>query len=259
MTRAKPFTGRYWRHVRRLNLLTSASPRSAWTAISGTAKNPAAVPGPGAARVAAAGALASASAAPGRSQATPAVSLPARYRTFLAVLTAQCRNGRIGGTGTGIRTAWMASAMPADCVLVTIEAAQRWDIPGAGTEPGKRSQAPTDRPCVLVTANRATNRGAARCAADPCVAVTRARWIGMQVWLRGRDRERGETSPLWCVNNRALSRFGAVAELAMPFGGDVQDSLRDPLSGASLLGKLVAMAVPAGRLLSAPWFRAGAW
>lgn len=42
---------------------------------------------------------------------------------FLAVLAAGCTGGRIGelGTGVGIGTAWMASAMPADCLLITVE------------------------------------------------------------------------------------------------------------------------------------------
>jgi len=42
---------------------------------------------------------------------------------FLAVLAAGCVGGRIGelGTGAGIGTAWLASAMPADCALLTVE------------------------------------------------------------------------------------------------------------------------------------------
>jgi predicted O-methyltransferase YrrM len=50
----------------------------------------------------------------------PSACLPGVGR-FLAVLAAGCR--RIGemGTGTGVGTAWMASAMPDDCVLVTAE------------------------------------------------------------------------------------------------------------------------------------------
>jgi predicted O-methyltransferase YrrM len=42
---------------------------------------------------------------------------------LLAVLAAGCAGGRIGeiGTGTGYGTAWMASAMPSDARLVTIE------------------------------------------------------------------------------------------------------------------------------------------
>lgn len=42
---------------------------------------------------------------------------------FLAVLAAGCLAGRIAelGTGAGIGSAWMASAMPADCTLVTTE------------------------------------------------------------------------------------------------------------------------------------------
>jgi predicted O-methyltransferase YrrM len=42
---------------------------------------------------------------------------------FLAVLAAGCRGGRIAeaGTGVGVGSAWMASAMPADCTLVTVE------------------------------------------------------------------------------------------------------------------------------------------
>jgi len=42
---------------------------------------------------------------------------------LLAVLAAGCHEGRIGeiGTGAGLGTAWMASSMPADCMLVTVE------------------------------------------------------------------------------------------------------------------------------------------
>jgi predicted O-methyltransferase YrrM len=42
---------------------------------------------------------------------------------FLAVLAAGCVGGRIGelGTGAGIGAAWLASAMPAGCSLVTAE------------------------------------------------------------------------------------------------------------------------------------------
>jgi predicted O-methyltransferase YrrM len=49
-------------------------------------------------------------------------SLPGTGR-FLAMLAAGCVGGRIAelGTGTGIGAAWMASAMPADCTLVTAE------------------------------------------------------------------------------------------------------------------------------------------
>jgi predicted O-methyltransferase YrrM len=49
-------------------------------------------------------------------------SLPDTGR-FLAVLAAGCHGGRIAelGTGVGIGTAWMCSAMPADCTLVTAE------------------------------------------------------------------------------------------------------------------------------------------
>jgi predicted O-methyltransferase YrrM len=54
----------------------------------------------------------------------PSASLPGVGR-FLAVLAAGCR--RIGemGAGTGIGTAWLASAMPDDCVLVTGELDER--------------------------------------------------------------------------------------------------------------------------------------
>lgn len=57
-------------------------------------------------------------AGPGR----PSACLPGVGR-FLAVLAAGCAGGRIGelGTGAGIGAAWIASAMPADCVLVTVE------------------------------------------------------------------------------------------------------------------------------------------
>ena len=49
-------------------------------------------------------------------------SLPGTGR-FLAVLAAGCTGGSIAelGTGTGIGSAWMAAAMPADCTLVTAE------------------------------------------------------------------------------------------------------------------------------------------
>jgi predicted O-methyltransferase YrrM len=52
----------------------------------------------------------------------PSASLPATGR-FLAVLAACCCRGRIAelGTGVGIGSAWMASAMPADCTLITTE------------------------------------------------------------------------------------------------------------------------------------------
>jgi predicted O-methyltransferase YrrM len=56
----------------------------------------------------------------------PSASLPGVGR-FLAVLAAGCAGGRIGemGTGAGIGTAWMASAMPDDCTLVTAETDER--------------------------------------------------------------------------------------------------------------------------------------
>jgi predicted O-methyltransferase YrrM len=52
----------------------------------------------------------------------PSASLPGVGR-FLAVLAAACHGGRIAefGTGTGVGAAWLASAMPADCTLVTAE------------------------------------------------------------------------------------------------------------------------------------------
>ena len=42
---------------------------------------------------------------------------------FLAMLAAGCAGGRVGelGTGAGIGAAWIASAMPADCTLITAE------------------------------------------------------------------------------------------------------------------------------------------
>lgn len=54
--------------------------------------------------------------------AGPSASLPDVGR-FLAVLAAGCVGGTIGecGTGVGIGAAWLASAMPADCTLVTAE------------------------------------------------------------------------------------------------------------------------------------------
>lgn len=52
----------------------------------------------------------------------PSCCLPGVGR-FLAVLAAGCLGGRIGemGTGVGVGAAWMASVMPADCRLVTVE------------------------------------------------------------------------------------------------------------------------------------------
>jgi predicted O-methyltransferase YrrM len=52
----------------------------------------------------------------------PSASLPG-VGQFLAVMAAGCRSGRIAefGTGVGIGSAWMSSAMPADCSLVTAE------------------------------------------------------------------------------------------------------------------------------------------
>jgi predicted O-methyltransferase YrrM len=54
--------------------------------------------------------------------AGPSASLPGVGR-FLAMMAAGCAGGRIGemGTGVGIGAAWMASAMPIDCTLVTAE------------------------------------------------------------------------------------------------------------------------------------------
>jgi predicted O-methyltransferase YrrM len=64
-------------------------------------------------------------AGPGR----PSACLPGVGR-FLAVLAAGCAgppSGRIGelGTGAGIGAGWMASAMPADCALITAEIDER--------------------------------------------------------------------------------------------------------------------------------------
>ncbi|HYS32990.1 MAG TPA: class I SAM-dependent methyltransferase [Streptosporangiaceae bacterium] len=52
----------------------------------------------------------------------PSCCLPGVGRV-LAVLASGCHGGRIGeiGTGVGVGSAWMASAMPADCTLVTVE------------------------------------------------------------------------------------------------------------------------------------------
>lgn len=49
-------------------------------------------------------------------------SLPGTGK-FLAVLAAGCTAGRIAecGTGAGIGAAWITSAMPADCLLITTE------------------------------------------------------------------------------------------------------------------------------------------
>jgi predicted O-methyltransferase YrrM len=54
--------------------------------------------------------------------AQPSACLPGVGR-FLAMLAAGCHGGAIAelGTGAGIGAAWIASAMPADCTLVTAE------------------------------------------------------------------------------------------------------------------------------------------
>jgi predicted O-methyltransferase YrrM len=56
------------------------------------------------------------------SAGTGSASLPGTGR-FLAMLAAGCIGGRIGelGTGVGVGAAWIASAMPADCTLITVE------------------------------------------------------------------------------------------------------------------------------------------
>jgi predicted O-methyltransferase YrrM len=61
-------------------------------------------------------------AGPGR----PSACLPGVGR-FLAMLAAGCAGGRIGelGTGAAIGTTWIASAMPADCTLITAEIDER--------------------------------------------------------------------------------------------------------------------------------------
>ncbi len=58
--------------------------------------------------------------------AGPSASLPGVGR-FLALLAAGCIGGRIGelGTGVGIGAAWIASAMPASCMLITAEIDQQ--------------------------------------------------------------------------------------------------------------------------------------
>lgn len=52
----------------------------------------------------------------------PSASLPDTGR-FLAMLAAGCPSGGIAemGTGAGVGAAWIASAMPPDCSLVTVE------------------------------------------------------------------------------------------------------------------------------------------
>jgi predicted O-methyltransferase YrrM len=56
------------------------------------------------------------------SAGTGSASLPGTGR-FLAMLAAGCAGGQIGelGTGTGVGSAWIAGAMPADCTLITAE------------------------------------------------------------------------------------------------------------------------------------------
>ena len=58
----------------------------------------------------------------GPGTAIPSACLPGVGR-LLAVLAAGCHGGRIGeiGTGAGVGSAWLASAMPRDCLLVTVE------------------------------------------------------------------------------------------------------------------------------------------
>jgi predicted O-methyltransferase YrrM len=61
-------------------------------------------------------------AGPGR----PSACLPGVGR-FLAMLVAGCASGRIGelGTGIGVGAAWIASGMPDDCALITVEMDER--------------------------------------------------------------------------------------------------------------------------------------
>jgi predicted O-methyltransferase YrrM len=56
----------------------------------------------------------------------PSACLPGVGR-FLAMLAAGCAGGRIGelGTGAGVGAAWIAGAMPADCLLITAEIDER--------------------------------------------------------------------------------------------------------------------------------------
>jgi predicted O-methyltransferase YrrM len=56
----------------------------------------------------------------------PSGCLPGVGR-FLAMLAAGCAGGRIGelGAGAGVGAGWLASAMPADCALITVEIDQR--------------------------------------------------------------------------------------------------------------------------------------
>lgn len=69
----------------------------------------------------------------GQGTANPSACLPGAGRV-LAVLAAGCHGGRIGeiGTGAGIGSAWMASAMPADCTLVSVEIDERLARAAAG-------------------------------------------------------------------------------------------------------------------------------
>lgn len=63
----------------------------------------------------------------------PSACLPGVGR-FLAMLAAGCHGGRIGeiGTGAGIGAAWLASAMPEDCTLITAEIDARLATAAAG-------------------------------------------------------------------------------------------------------------------------------
>src|ERR1700748_3637734 len=71
-----------------------------------------------------------------RHEAAPggAAACPPGVGLFLAVLAAGCRGGTIAeaGTGVGVGAAWMASAMPADCTLVTVESDERLPPPRPG-------------------------------------------------------------------------------------------------------------------------------
>jgi len=69
----------------------------------------------------------------GPDRKNPSASLPG-VGLVLAVLAAGCHGGRIGeiGTGVGVGSAWLASAMPADCTLVTIELDERRAAAAAG-------------------------------------------------------------------------------------------------------------------------------
>ncbi len=123
-------------------------------------------------------------------------SLPGTGR-FLAMLAAGCTRGSIAelGTGAGIGSAWIASAMPADCTLVTAE-----------IDPVRAKAA------------------AAVLAGDPRVRVLTGDWTGLLAPL-------GPFDLIFCDSGvRETATFGGLVGLLKPGGRIVMDDVTPVLA-----------------------------